>query len=1159
MAAAPAFQPFTIRGFAAGMRAVDASKCWPFGRGGGDGEPPPPLPPMEPPKRSRWWAHELAAERARQEARATGTEDAGGGVAGGGGSGKGAKRKGSRGRVRAERARKWRRSLQFGLLSKRKEKTSSRLLHYVLHKQLLSKHKGSTLRTQKELSAQKKFQNTHDCMSTHENNLNKQYIRGMDPSTGMGSNLVRKEAANSSVNKQNIKASEPTIYPLNPGCELVKNVAYPPKDDIFGDLPLLESSKVMFHSGVDELPTVIEDSFVTDQSGPDAISENVSLKLIPPSDMSVQTSSTLKDLVKKEGTPAKKSICISRNDVKKNLPSSAEFDGLNHSGINMVKTCLSDTQLKSTDVPALSSYSNKGLKSGSSNMAHTQQDCFSMNTNYCQEIRKPGTSIATSSVTVRTRTEAIESDRDMAVNSKKSTSISCALVPTECHISSEGSVLSSAISQGSASAATSADGMSSYKSIPSQDSIPTSGLNGTFASNLFRESRKSVDTCTSLSKEDQCSWYSKLHPVCTPASIGSAFMKLPGLERIEISSCNIKTDENMSTNGRPANIVRCEKQQAVIGVPNIMQGQRKTDFSDSQVQEKVLNSYLQQDVYHPCQPTVRLMGKTVSVCERSKEHRVPTMGKGWSDSTIVEDHPSSTSCHFPQKRLFPCQDSVTPSVHVKGSLDILQRIPSVTLPEARATIGNVQNRRLQPINTVSSSVRDCIWNSGSQSVRQAEIKRATTINVNSRARHINLHQPPQVISTSQNQHCQLSTPSILRGKDCSFLGPAVTQSSSFPQWTLNTGIQEKYQKSTFSYDDPTSAPIYQSCQVPGAKLSSTSMISFLDYGTDNAEFSRSLPQACPSLATSLPINFVSTVSPTCTVKPTNTGCRKGVVFTNQRKRPAYINNVAHEPAKKLMANKQDLVAPMFEETKNRSLGWSLDDAIGPRILDFGSKVAGHGLEMSTNESNCVRASSGPVPVLETRSIKPSSLSLAIYTLVQRLIEDIEKIQNKALHRSQQRIMGVLGALARHMDALVGPGIMLLYPLYASMRAIESPSTLDDQQWLTYWVLYSLITLFELSCWKVLQWFPLWPYMKLLFCCWLVLPIFNGAAYIYETHVRRYFKIGQYVSPNYNERQRKVLQMMSLDARKSVERFIESHGPDALDKIIRAAEEEAKRA
>lgn len=39
-----------------------------------------------------------------------------------------------------------------------------------------------------------------------------------------------------------------------------------------------------------------------------------------------------------------------------------------------------------------------------------------------------------------------------------------------------------------------------------------------------------------------------------------------------------------------------------------------------------------------------------------------------------------------------------------------------------------------------------------------------------------------------------------------------------------------------------------------------------------------------------------------------------------------------------------------------------------------------------------------------------------------------------------------------------------------MRAIESPSTLDDQQWLTYWVLYSFMTLFELSFYKILYWY-----------------------------------------------------------------------------------------
>ncbi|XP_073017721.1 HVA22-like protein f [Primulina eburnea] len=147
-------------------------------------------------------------------------------------------------------------------------------------------------------------------------------------------------------------------------------------------------------------------------------------------------------------------------------------------------------------------------------------------------------------------------------------------------------------------------------------------------------------------------------------------------------------------------------------------------------------------------------------------------------------------------------------------------------------------------------------------------------------------------------------------------------------------------------------------------------------------------------------------------------------------------------------------------------------------------------------------------------------------------------------------MGILGAIARHLDAVVGifltiPGVMLLFPLYGSMRAIESPSIADDdQKWLTYWVLYSFVTLFELSFWKILQWLPFWPYMKLMLCVWLVLPMFNGAAYIYENFVRKYVNISNYIS-----RPKKVLQMMSLDARKSVERYIDRHGPEAFDRIV----------
>ncbi|GJV51200.1 HVA22-like protein c [Tanacetum coccineum] len=76
-------------------------------------------------------------------------------------------------------------------------------------------------------------------------------------------------------------------------------------------------------------------------------------------------------------------------------------------------------------------------------------------------------------------------------------------------------------------------------------------------------------------------------------------------------------------------------------------------------------------------------------------------------------------------------------------------------------------------------------------------------------------------------------------------------------------------------------------------------------------------------------------------------------------------------------------------------------------------------------------------------------------------------------------------VAKNIDVLVGPVIALVYPLYASIKAIETRSQTDDQQWLTYWVLYSLITLFELTFSKLLEWFPIWPYAKLFATCWLI--------------------------------------------------------------------------
>ncbi|XP_078441278.1 HVA22-like protein e [Wolffia australiana] len=95
----------------------------------------------------------------------------------------------------------------------------------------------------------------------------------------------------------------------------------------------------------------------------------------------------------------------------------------------------------------------------------------------------------------------------------------------------------------------------------------------------------------------------------------------------------------------------------------------------------------------------------------------------------------------------------------------------------------------------------------------------------------------------------------------------------------------------------------------------------------------------------------------------------------------------------------------------------------------------------------------------------------------------------------------LWIVLNHLLPFVSPAITLLYPLYESVRAIESPSSVDDEQWLAYWILYSFLTLTEMVAEPILHWVPMWYHVKLAFTTWLVLPQFRGAAFVYERIVR----------------------------------------------------------
>jgi receptor expression-enhancing protein 5/6 len=172
---------------------------------------------------------------------------------------------------------------------------------------------------------------------------------------------------------------------------------------------------------------------------------------------------------------------------------------------------------------------------------------------------------------------------------------------------------------------------------------------------------------------------------------------------------------------------------------------------------------------------------------------------------------------------------------------------------------------------------------------------------------------------------------------------------------------------------------------------------------------------------------------------------------------------------------------------------------------------------------------------------------------------LEERNSLGKRRERARAMGWFWSLAIRANALAGPVVMLLYPLYASIMAIESPFKEDDQQWLTYWVLYSFVTLLEMAAAPVFAWIPLYSYVKLLVAAWLVLPQFRGGIILYERYVRPHFYAASgAIDQKLTDAQRKWLASISPEARSSVASYIDENGVGAFDKLISAALEDARK-
>ncbi|KAG5526121.1 hypothetical protein RHGRI_032416 [Rhododendron griersonianum] len=147
---------------------------------------------------------------------------------------------------------------------------------------------------------------------------------------------------------------------------------------------------------------------------------------------------------------------------------------------------------------------------------------------------------------------------------------------------------------------------------------------------------------------------------------------------------------------------------------------------------------------------------------------------------------------------------------------------------------------------------------------------------------------------------------------------------------------------------------------------------------------------------------------------------------------------------------------------------------------------------------------------------------------------------KSLSKTQQHIINTLGG---------GPLFGLGCPLYASIRAIENNSNSKMRNLVAYWILFSLVSVFELAFVKLTDWLPFWPYLKLMAMCLLVLPDFNGASYVYECLLRPCLSVDPRTAMKYLIKPKEDKALNAENFLAVAERYVQENGSEALEKLL----------
>ncbi|KAH9255339.1 hypothetical protein BASA81_006791 [Batrachochytrium salamandrivorans] len=134
-----------------------------------------------------------------------------------------------------------------------------------------------------------------------------------------------------------------------------------------------------------------------------------------------------------------------------------------------------------------------------------------------------------------------------------------------------------------------------------------------------------------------------------------------------------------------------------------------------------------------------------------------------------------------------------------------------------------------------------------------------------------------------------------------------------------------------------------------------------------------------------------------------------------------------------------------------------------------------------------------------------------------VLEDLEK--GTGLGKLSALVLaGPVFLLARFAFGIQAAAVLcnvvgFLYPAIASVRALQTPSKVDDTLWLTYFVVLAAFTIVEqLFLESLLEVFPFYYAFKFGWLIWAQAPSSNGAVFVYS-HIFMPFIKTHSVAPN----------------------------------------------